>query len=157
MLLVPDPDTAYMDPFTKHATININCFVKDPVTGEMYSRDPRGIAKKAELYLKQSGIADTSYWGPEAEFFVFDGVRYSSGTNEAFYSIDSEEAWWESGRSDRPNYGGQISPKRTMRPARLGVMSVVKILMLAWPSCMASASWPKWAVGTSPISMRWKP
>src|SRR5438046_10368048 len=70
MLLVPDPDTAYMDPFTKHATININCFVRDPVTGEMYSRDSRYIAKKAELYLKQTGIADTSYWGPEAEFYI---------------------------------------------------------------------------------------
>ncbi|HLA94070.1 MAG TPA: glutamine synthetase beta-grasp domain-containing protein, partial [Actinomycetota bacterium] len=66
MLLVPDPDTAYLDPFTKHTTLNLHCFVKDPVTGEMYSRDPRFIARKAELYLKQTGIAETSFWGPEA-------------------------------------------------------------------------------------------
>jgi len=72
MLLMPDCDTAFMDPFTKHPTMNITCFVKDPVTGEDYSRDPRNIAKKAELYLKQTGIADRSYWGPEAEFYIFD-------------------------------------------------------------------------------------
>ncbi len=83
---------------------------------EAYSRDPRYVALKAEEYLKSTGIADTVYFAPEAEFFVFDGVRYSSGTNEAFYSIDSEEAWWESGRSDRPNFGGQISPKRGYFP-----------------------------------------
>ena len=78
MLLDLDPDTAYMDPFTKHPTLNITCFVKDPVTGEDYSRDPRNIAKKAELYLKQSGIADLSYWGPEAEFYIFDSIRSTS-------------------------------------------------------------------------------
>src|SRR2546425_12903486 len=64
MLLVPDPDSAYMDPFREHPTLNLNCFVKDPVTGEWYSRDPRNIARKAEAYLKDSGIADVSYWGP---------------------------------------------------------------------------------------------
>jgi glutamine synthetase len=108
MLLVPDPDTAYMDPFTKHATININCFVKDPVTGEMYSRDPRGIAKKAELYLKQSGIADTSYWGPEAEFYIFDSIRFDQNQHEGYYHIDAIEGVWNSGREkdgDGPNLG----------------------------------------------------
>ena len=88
----------------------------DPLTFEAYSRDPRYVALKAEDYLKSTGIADTAYFAPEAEFFVFDGVRYSSGTNEAFYSIDSEEAWWESGRSDRPNYGGQIAAKAWIFP-----------------------------------------
>jgi glutamine synthetase len=108
MLLVPDPDTAYMDPFTQHATININCFVKDPVTGEMYSRDPRGIAKKAELYLKQSGIADTSYWGPEAEFYIFDSIRFDQNQHEGYYHIDAIEGVWNSGRErdgDSPNLG----------------------------------------------------
>ena len=108
MLLVPDPDTAYMDPFTKHATININCFVKDPVTGEMYSRDPRYIAKKAELYLKQTGIADTSFWGPEAEFYIFDSIRFDQNQHEGYYHIDAIEGVWNSGRErdgDSPNLG----------------------------------------------------
>ena len=108
MLLVPDPDTAYMDPFTKHATININCFVKDPVTGEMYSRDPRYIAKKAELYLKQTGIADTSFWGPEAEFYIFDSIRFDQNQHEGYYHIDAIEGVWNSGRErdgDTPNLG----------------------------------------------------
>jgi glutamine synthetase len=108
MLLVPDPDTAYMDPFTKRATLNIHCFVKDPVTGEMYSRDPRGIAKKAELYLKQSGIADVSYWGPEAEFYIFDSIRFDQNQHEGYYHIDAIEGVWNSGRErdgDSPNLG----------------------------------------------------
>ena len=108
MLLVPDPDTAYMDPFTKHATININCFVKDPVTGEMYSRDPRYIAKKAVLYLKQTGIADTSFWGPEAEFYIFDSIRFDQNQHEGYYHIDAIEGVWNSGRErdgDSPNLG----------------------------------------------------
>ena len=101
MLLVPDPDTAYMDPFTQHRTLNINCFVKDPVTGEMYSRDPRNIAKKAELYLKQSGIADISYWGPEAEFYIFDSIRFDQNQYEGYYHIDAEEGVWNSGAAVR--------------------------------------------------------
>src|SRR5438034_1342894 len=76
MLLLPDPNGAYMDPFTKVPTLVIHCFVKDPVTGEMYTRDPRGIARKAELYLQQTGIAQTSYWGPECEFYIFDSIRF---------------------------------------------------------------------------------
>src|SRR5216117_3375792 len=70
MLLVPYPDSAYVDSFREHPTVNINCFVKDPVTGEWYTRDPRGIARKAEAYLSESGIADISYWGPEPEFYI---------------------------------------------------------------------------------------
>jgi glutamine synthetase len=97
MLLVPDPDTAYMDPFTQHRTLNINCFVKDPVTGEMYSRDPRYVAKKAELYLKQTGIADISYWGPEAEFYIFDSIRFDQNQHEGYYHIDADEGVWNSG------------------------------------------------------------
>ncbi len=97
MLLDPDPDTAFMDPFTDHVTLNINCFVKDPVTGEMYSRDPRFIARKAELYLKQTGIADVSYWGPEAEFYIFDSIRFDQNQFEGYYHIDAEEGVWNSG------------------------------------------------------------
>jgi glutamine synthetase len=107
MLLEPDPDTAYMDPFTEHPTLNINCFVKDPVTGEMYSRDPRYIAKKAELYLKQTGIADVSYWGPEAEFYIFDSIRFDQNQFEGYYHIDAEEGVWNSGTAgpDGKNLG----------------------------------------------------
>ena len=108
MLLVPDPDTAYMDPFTQHRTLNINCNVKDPVTGEWYSRDPRYIAKKAELYLQQTGIADISYWGPEAEFYIFDSIRFDQNQHEGYYHIDSIEGAWNSGREmdgGQPNLG----------------------------------------------------
>jgi glutamine synthetase len=109
MLLVPDPDTAYLDPFTKHATLNIHCYVKDPVTGEWYSRDPRYIARKAELYLKQTGIADISNWGPEAEFYIFDSIRFDQNQHEGYYHIDAAEGVWNSGRErnadDTPNLG----------------------------------------------------
>ena len=77
MLLVPDPSTAVLDPFRQHKTLNLNCFVHDPVTLESYSRDPRYVAVKAEDYLQSTGIADTVYFGPEAEFFIFDDVRFS--------------------------------------------------------------------------------
>jgi glutamine synthetase len=84
-MLVPDPDTAYMDPFTQHRTLNINCYVKDPVTGEMYSRDPR-TSRRGRLYLKQTGIADISYWGPEAEFYIFDSIRFDQNQHEGYYT-----------------------------------------------------------------------
>jgi glutamine synthetase len=105
MLLVPDPDTAWMDPFTEHPTININCFVKDPVTGEMYARDPRYIARKAELYLKQTGIADVSYWGPECEFYIFDSIRFDQNQFEGYYHIDAEEGVWNSGAEGKDGKG----------------------------------------------------
>jgi glutamine synthetase len=98
MLLVPDPNTAYIDPFLRHPTLVLHCFVKDPVTGEMYTRDPRYIARKAELYLKQTGIADISYWGPECEFYIFDGVRFDQNQHEGYYHIDAIEGVWNSGR-----------------------------------------------------------
>lgn len=116
MLLKADPETAFIDPTAEIPTLVVSCNVYDPLTFEAYSRDPRYVALKAEAYLKNSGVADIAYFAPEAEFFVFDSIRYSSGTNEAFYSIDSEEAWWESGRADRPSYGGQILPKRGYFP-----------------------------------------
>ncbi|GIU97403.1 MAG: glutamine synthetase [Actinomycetota bacterium] len=109
MLLVPDPETAWLDPFTKHPTLNINCFVKDPVTGEWYSRDPRHVARKAELYLRQTGIADTSYWGPECEFYIFDAVRFDQNQHEGYYHLDAIEGVWNSGRDREldgtPNLG----------------------------------------------------
>ena len=89
MLVVPDPTTAFIDPFTPTTTLVLICNIRDPVTGQSYSRDARYIAQKAEIYLKGTGHADTSYFGPEAEFFVFNGVRYGQGINYAFHEIES--------------------------------------------------------------------
>ena len=108
MLLFPDPSTAVMDPFRQHPTLLINCFVKDPITGESYTRDPRYIAKKAEDHLKGSGIADISYWGPECEFYIFDEARFDQNQHSGYYFIDSSEGVWGSGepgsRGYRPRY-----------------------------------------------------
>jgi len=100
MLLVPDPDGAYIDPFLQHPTLIVHCFVRDPVTGEMYSRDPRYIARKAELYLKQTGIAETSFWGPECEFYIFDSIRFDQNQHEGYYHIDAIEGVWNSGAEE---------------------------------------------------------
>jgi glutamine synthetase len=105
MLLMPDPASAFLDPFTTAPTLVLICDVKDPVTGERYSRDPRNIAKKAEAYLKSSGVADTAYFGPEAEFFIFDDVRFSQGYDHGFYYIDAKEGFWNSGKAEEPNLG----------------------------------------------------
>ena len=101
MLLVPDPDTAVLDPFRQHKTLNINAFVRDPVTGESYSRDPRYVAKKAEDYLVSTGLADTAYFGPEAEFFIFNDIRFDQNAHEGYYYIDSVEGIWNTGKRRR--------------------------------------------------------
>jgi glutamine synthetase len=100
MLLIPDPNTAVIDPFRTHKTLNINCFVRDPVTGESYSRDPRYVAKKAEDYLRGTGLADTAYFGPEAEFYIFDSVRFDQNQFSAYHYIDSIEGVWNSGADE---------------------------------------------------------
>src|SRR5438445_7159035 len=105
MLLVPDPNTAVIDPFRQHRTLNLNCFVRDPVTGESYSRDPRYVVKKAEDYLVSTGLADVAYFGPEAEFFVFNDVRFDQNQHTGYYSIDSIEGVWNSGAEEDPNLG----------------------------------------------------
>jgi glutamine synthetase len=98
MKLIPDPATAYVDPFRKEKTLALNFSIVDPFTDEPYSRDPRNIAAKAEAYLKTSGVADTAYFGPEAEFYVFDDVRFETKQNAGYYYIDSIEGAWNSGR-----------------------------------------------------------
>lgn len=105
MLLVPDSNTAWIDPFMKHPTLSLICNVKDPVTGERYTRDPRYVAQKAENYLKSTGIADISYFGPEAEFFIFDDIRFGQTYNQGYYYIDSKEGFWNSGKEENPNLG----------------------------------------------------
>jgi glutamine synthetase len=99
MILMPDADTAVLDPFTDEPSINITCNVVEPTTGEGYERDPRSIANRAEAYLKASGIADAAYFGPENEFFVFDDVRWTTEMGHTSYQIDSEEADWNSGKA----------------------------------------------------------
>jgi glutamine synthetase len=116
MLLIPDPETCVMDPFTKHPTLSLQCTIQDTITRQNYSRDPRHIAKKAEAYLKSTGLADTCFFGPEAEFFIFDDVRYKAGTNEAFYRIDSVEADWNTGRDEKPNLSHKIRHKEGYFP-----------------------------------------
>jgi glutamine synthetase len=105
MLIVPDPATAKVDPFVKVPTLSLICNIIDPITKEGYTRDPRFIAKKAEAYLKSTGIADTAYFGPEPEFFIFDDVRYDLSANQSFYAVDSAEGTWNTGREEFPNLG----------------------------------------------------
>jgi len=105
MLVVPDPSTAVVEPFAIDSTLSLIGNIFDPITKEAYSRDPRNIALKAEAHLKNTGIADTAYFGPEAEFFIFDDVRYDLGANFAFFEVDSKEGRWNSGRDEEPNLG----------------------------------------------------
>jgi len=105
MLVVPDATTAKMDPFFEVPTLVLIGNIVDPITRESYTRDPRNIARKAEAYLKGSGIGDTAYFGPEAEFFIFDDIRFESSSHRAFYEIDSVEGIWNSGREECPNLG----------------------------------------------------
>ena len=116
MLLVPDPTSVFLDPFTQLATLNMICDIQDPITRESYSRDPRYIAKKAVGYLQRSRVADTVYFGPEAEFFIFDDVRYDQRENEGFFHIDSVEAQWNRGRAEGPNLGHKIRLKQGYAP-----------------------------------------
>ena len=106
MLLFPDPTSAFMDPFSAEPTLCLICNVRDPVTGEDYSRDPRYIAQKAENYLKSTGIGDTAYFGPEPEFFIFDDVRFGQTYNEGYYHIDAGEGFWNAGRVENPDGAG---------------------------------------------------
>ena len=105
MLLFPDPTTAVIDPVCKVPTLSITCNIKDPITLENYTRDVRYIAQKAEAYLQSTGIADTSYWGPEAEFYLLNDIRYGQNQNSGFYHVDSVEGSWNSGREENPNLG----------------------------------------------------
>jgi glutamine synthetase len=115
MLVIPDPTTAFLDPFTEMPTLVLICNVRDPVTGQTYSRDPRYIAQKAEAYLLATGIGDVSYFGPELEHFVFNGVRYDQGTNYGFYRIEAAEANWDAASSG-PQLGHKLRPKEGYFP-----------------------------------------
>ncbi|MCC6236881.1 MAG: type I glutamate--ammonia ligase [Dehalococcoidia bacterium] len=116
MLAMPDISTAVVDPIPNPHAISLICDVADPLTKSRYSRDPRNVGKKAEEYLRSTGIADTAYFGPELEFFIFDDVRFQQGVNTAFYFVDSEEGAWNSGTDEGPNLGFKISGKEGYSP-----------------------------------------
>jgi len=135
MLVIPNADTAVMDPFTAVPTLSMICNIVDPITKERYTRDPRNIAQKAEAYLKSTGIGDTVYFGPEAEFFVFDDVRYDLDYNHAFYCVDSVEGQWNTGRDEEPNLGYKprykegyfpVSPTDTLQDMRSEMMLLME-------------------------------
>jgi glutamine synthetase len=116
MLLIADAETAVMDPVLSIPTMNIICNVFDPLTRKPYSRDPRYVAQKAEAYLKSTGLADISYWGPEAEFYMFDSVRYDQNAQSGYYYIDSREGVWNTGREENPNLGYKLRHKEGYFP-----------------------------------------
>src|SRR5258706_2828804 len=123
MQLLPDPSTAVLDPFRTHKTLNLTFFVHDPLTGAPYSRDPRNIARKAQDYLRGTGIGDTAFFGPEAEFYIFDSARFSTSANEGYYHIDSLEGAWNTGDEENghnlaynPSYNGDSFPVPPMDP-----------------------------------------
>ncbi len=110
MILIPDTTTAFVDPIFEVPTLVIICDIYDPITRQPYNKDPRRVARNAEAYLQQTGIADIAFFGPEAEFFLFDHVRYGSSANSGFYFLDSGEGWWNTGM-DGHNLGGQVQAK----------------------------------------------
>src|SRR6266542_4392594 len=116
MLVIPDPSTAWIDIFNTEPTLSLICTIVDPITREPYDRDPRGVAEKAEAYLKSTGIADTAFFGPEAEFFIFDDVRFANSGNAASYMVDSVEGHWNSAREEFPNLGYKIRAKEGYFP-----------------------------------------
>lgn len=116
MLFIPDPTTMKMDPFSNIPCVSFICNIFDPLTKQPYSKDPRYVAQKAEAFLKSTGIADTAFFGPEAEFFIFDDVRFDLKPQSTFFSIDSSEAAWNSGKNEQPNLGFKIDMKGGYAP-----------------------------------------
>jgi glutamine synthetase len=135
MILIPDPATVVKDPICKIPTLSLICDIYDPVTHQPYSRDPRYVARKAENYLKKTGIADISYWGPEAEFFIFDDIRFDQRQNCGYYFLDSVEGAWNTGREENPNLGYKprykegyfpCAPHDTMQDMRSEIMLTLR-------------------------------
>jgi glutamine synthetase len=134
MQLIPDVATAYVDPFRVEKTLVMNFSIVNPRTGEPYHRDPRGVAQRAEEYLASTGIADTANFASEAEFFIFEDVRYQSTPNHSFYSVDSDEAWWNSGRNEE---GGNLGHKTGVKGGYFPVSPVDKQADLRDAICVA--------------------
>jgi glutamine synthetase len=137
MLVLPQPDTAFIDPFTPITTLSIICNIQDPITREDYSRDPRNVARKSVNYLKSTGIADTAYLGPEAEFFIFDDIRFDQKAHQGFYYIDSNEGEWNRGREEKPNLGYKLRHKEGYFPVPPAdqLMDIRNEMMLTMIAC----------------------
>src|SRR6266571_5566073 len=116
MLVVADPAAAFVDPYSQAKTLVLICNIRDPITGQSYSRDARYIAQKAEAYLRQTRIGDTAYFGPELEHFVFNEVRYDQSTNYGYYEIDAVEAKWNAAKRNGPSLGHKLRPKEGYFP-----------------------------------------
>jgi glutamine synthetase len=116
MLVVPVPETAFIDPFCRDKTLTLICNIQDPLTKEDYSRDPRNVARKAVNYMRSTGIADTAFFGPELEFFIFDDVRYDQTQFSGYYYLDSVEGAWNTGREEKPNLGYKLRYKEGYFP-----------------------------------------
>jgi len=162
MLVIPDPETAKMDPFYEAPTLTLICNIVDPVTREPYTRDPRNITQKADAYLKSSGIGDTVYIGPEAEFFIFDDIRFQSTRFGAFYEIDSIEGNWNTGRDEGPNLGYKPRPKEGYFPVppmdKFQDLRTEMVLTLEALGIETEAQHHEVATaGQSEIDMRFKP
>ncbi len=140
MMVVPDPTTAFLDPFTEAPTLALICNIRDPVTNQSYSRDVRYVAQKAETYLQETAVGDTAYFGPEPEHFVFNEVRYDQGTNYGYYEIDAAEANWNAADKNGPSLGHKLRPKEgyfpvppadALQDARTQMVSVLEGLGIA--------------------------
>jgi glutamine synthetase len=137
MLIVPQPETASIDPFCPIVTLSMICNIQDPITREDYTRDPRNIARKSVNYLKSTGIGDTAYMGPECEFFIFDDIRFDQTPNSGYYHIDSCEGQWNRGREETPNLGYKLRHKEGYFPVPPSdqLMDIRNEMMLTMVEC----------------------
>jgi len=151
MLVVPQAETAFIDPFTTLPTLCMICNIQDPITREDYSRDPRNVARKAANYLKSTGIADTAYFGPEAEFFIFDDVRFDQNAREGYYHLDSIEGEWNRGRDEKPNLGHKLRYKEGYFPVPPAdqMMNIRNEMMQAMIECGLDVECQHHEVGTA--------
>ncbi len=153
MLAMPDPASAFIDPFMIDPTLSLTCTIAETGTKEAYTRDPRGIAQRGEKYLQSTGIADAAVFGPEAEFFIFDSVQFDARSNGTFYSIDSEEAIWNSGRDEMPNLGYKIRHKEGYFPvAPQDTQQDIRTEM-----CLAMEKWKNSASRSNATTTKWPP
>ena len=152
MTLMPDPETAHIDPFFAQSTLAIFCDVLEPSTGERYERDPRGIARKAEAYLKQTGIGDTAYFGPEAEFFIFDDVRFSTDPYNMRLTASTRPSF---PRTCRPNTRWATSATVPARRAAISRFRPSTAPRTSAPRCFRR--WPPWASSPRSITTKWLP
>jgi glutamine synthetase len=149
MLLIADPVTAFMDPFFETPTLTMVCDVIDPITRQHYERDPRWIARKAEMYVKNSGLADTAYFGAEAEFFIFDNIRFDQNQHSGFYYIDAEEGRWNSGR-EKDNLGYRPGTKKGISLFRQPITTRI-CAPRWWRRCSSAVS------TSNAITTKWQP